>query len=188
MHQFLLFLHLARNQQQALAIPEDIGNDFSSLTVLVSEAPMYRLPFGFWFRSGLWSRSPSNLGWVEPYPKNFRLWSRSLKFGFRFHSPSLWGRRVVQIIQWFQFSVEQIILELEPKTSVARNWTKRRSLKFEFRLHSPVSCWIAGVSKFHSNSSEECVASLRNAAHRSTLSASRLRTSFLGIQLEHTCE
>ena len=33
--------------------------------------------------------------------KSFRWWNRSLKFRFRFHSPSLWGKLVVQIIQWF---------------------------------------------------------------------------------------
>jgi len=27
--------------------------------------------------------------------------NQSLKFGFRFYSPSLWGKRVVQKIQWF---------------------------------------------------------------------------------------
>ena len=29
---------------------------------------------------------------------------------------SLWGRRFAQILQWFQFAVEQIIVEPEPKT------------------------------------------------------------------------
>ena len=53
----------------------------------------YRLP------PGLWSRSPSNFGWLEP--KTFRWWSRSLKFGFRFHKYSLMGKRVVQIMQCF---------------------------------------------------------------------------------------
>ena len=40
-------------------------------------------------RPGLWSRSPSNFGWLELEPKAFRWRSRSPKFGFRFHNPSL---------------------------------------------------------------------------------------------------
>ena len=43
----------------------------------------------------------SNFGWLVPEPKRFRWWSRSLKLGFPFHSPSLWVERVVQIIQCF---------------------------------------------------------------------------------------
>jgi len=52
---------------------------------------------------GLWNRSPSNFGWLEPEPKTCKWWirSRSLKFGFWSQRPSLWGKRVVQIIQWF---------------------------------------------------------------------------------------
>jgi len=48
------------------------------------------------FEPGLWSPSPSNLGWmqVEPEPKTSRWWSRSWKFGFRLHSRSLLGKRV----------------------------------------------------------------------------------------------
>ena len=46
-------------------------------------------------KPGLWSRSPSNFGWLEPEPKTFRWWSRSLKFGFRFHGDSLWVKQVV---------------------------------------------------------------------------------------------
>ena len=54
-------------------------------------------------KAGLWSRSPSNFGWLEPEPKpkNFRWWNRSLKLGFPFNSHSLWGKRVFQIIQRF---------------------------------------------------------------------------------------
>jgi len=50
-------------------------------------------------------RIPSNFGWLQlqPESKTFRWWSWSLKFGFRFHSPTSWGKRVVQIIQWFSF-------------------------------------------------------------------------------------
>ena len=36
------------------------------------------------FPPGIWSRGPSNFGWLEPEPKIFRWWSRSPKFGFRF--------------------------------------------------------------------------------------------------------
>jgi len=32
---------------------------------------------------------------------NFRWWSRSLKFGFRFHRYSFWAKRVIQIIRFF---------------------------------------------------------------------------------------
>jgi len=50
-------------------------------------------------------RSQSNFGWLEPEPKFFRWWSQirsqSLKFGFRIHRDSLWGKRVIQIIQCF---------------------------------------------------------------------------------------
>jgi len=45
-------------------------------------------------RAGARSRSPSNFRWLEPESKNFRWWSRSLKFGFRF-------KRVIKIIQCF---------------------------------------------------------------------------------------
>ena len=38
---------------------------------------------------------------VELEPKSFRWWSRSLKFGFRFHRHSLLGKQEVQTIQWF---------------------------------------------------------------------------------------
>ena len=56
-----------------------------------------------------------DLGWLEPGPKTFRWWSWRLKFGFQFHRPSMWGKRIVQITQ--QISVDQGILEMEPKTS-----------------------------------------------------------------------
>jgi len=49
------------------------------------------------FEPGLWS--PSNFGMAGA--KNFRWWRQSLKFGFRFHRHSLWGKGVVQMIQWF---------------------------------------------------------------------------------------
>ena len=49
-------------------------------------------------RPGLWGRSPCNFGWPEP--KIFRRWSPSLKFWFLFHRQNLWGKRVVQIMQW----------------------------------------------------------------------------------------
>ena len=90
---------------------------------------------------GLWgrSRNPGNFGWLEPETKMSWWWSRSLKFGFRFHRRSLWGKRVYPILQWFWFSMDQIVLEPEPKTSPCRNW----SVKFEFRLHSPdCSTWL----------------------------------------------
>jgi len=46
---------------------------------------------------------PKQFSCLEPEPKLFRWLSRSLDFGFRFHSPSLWGKRGVQIVgpQWF---------------------------------------------------------------------------------------
>jgi len=47
---------------------------------------------------GLWSRSPSDFGRLEPEPKKIWWWSRSLEFGFRFHRHSLWGKRVVEKI------------------------------------------------------------------------------------------
>jgi len=63
-----------------------------------------------------------------------------LKFGFRFHRNSLWGKRVVQIMQCFiQFFGSNCsgagaksfkILEPEPKNFDARS----RSLKIEFWL------------------------------------------------------
>jgi len=40
--------------------------------------------------------------------KTFRWWSRSLKFGFRIHRDSLWGKRAVQIIQFFSDFLDQI--------------------------------------------------------------------------------
>ena len=45
---------------------------------------------------GLYSWSPRTFGWMEP--RNVKYWSRSLKFVCGFHSPSLWAKRVVQII------------------------------------------------------------------------------------------
>jgi len=47
--------------------------------------------------SGLLSPEPEyrNFGWLKPEPKIFQCAS---KFRFRFHSPRLWGTRVVQII------------------------------------------------------------------------------------------
>ena len=60
---------------------------------------------------GLLSRSPSNFGWPEP--KHFKWWSRSLKFGFRFHSPSLLSKRVVQIMR--RSSVFNRLNRLEPE-------------------------------------------------------------------------
>ena len=50
--------------------------------------------------AGLWNQSPSNFGLLEPEPKIFRWWSRSLNLDFR-STNSLLGKRVVQIIQWF---------------------------------------------------------------------------------------
>jgi len=44
-----------------------------------------------WLEAGLWNRSPSNFVWPEPI--TFWLWKWTLKFGFRFHSPWLWGQR-----------------------------------------------------------------------------------------------
>jgi len=39
--------------------------------------------------------------WLDPEPKTFRWWSRSLKFGFQIHRYSFWDKRVMQIIQFF---------------------------------------------------------------------------------------
>jgi len=50
------------------------------------------------------------VGWLAP-----GLWGRSLKSGFTSQGYSLWGKRVVQIIQWFLVSMEQIVLEPEIK-------------------------------------------------------------------------
>jgi len=47
------------------------------------------------------------------------LWSRSLKFVFRFHSPTLWGKAVVWIIQWFPVFNRPKHFGLEPKTYYA---------------------------------------------------------------------
>ena len=56
-------------------------------------------------RGGAGARSRNNFGWLEPEPKSFRWWNRSLKFGFRFHKDSLWGnlwgKRLIQIIWCF---------------------------------------------------------------------------------------
>ena len=45
---------------------------------------------------GLWGRSPGNFGWLDTEPETCEWWarSRSLKFGSRFHSPGLRGKRV----------------------------------------------------------------------------------------------
>jgi len=60
----------------------------------------------YWFlgsvyQPGLWSWSQSNFGWLQPDPKTFRWWSRSLKFGLHFHRPCLCFKLVMHIIQWF---------------------------------------------------------------------------------------
>jgi len=51
------------------------------------------------------------------------------------------------MLQWFQFALDQIILELEPNTwrCGGQSWSQKnldawswsQSLKFELRLHSP---------------------------------------------------
>jgi len=58
--------------------------------------------------AGAWSPHNFGLSELEPEPKIFR-WLRRcriLKCGFWFHSPSLWSKRVVQIMQWFVFSFQ----------------------------------------------------------------------------------
>jgi len=52
-------------------------------------------------QAGLWSGSPEpKQFWMAgAEAKHFWCWSRSLTLGFRFHSTSLRGKRVVQIIQ-----------------------------------------------------------------------------------------
>jgi len=42
---------------------------------------------------------PKQFAWLEPEPKNFRWWSRRLKFGYPFNRHSLLGKGVLQIIQ-----------------------------------------------------------------------------------------
>jgi len=44
-------------------------------------------------------------------------WSRSLKFGFRFHRGSFLGKRLMQIMQYFYHFLDQIVLEPESKSS-----------------------------------------------------------------------
>ena len=63
------------------------------------------------------------------------LWSRSPKSGFQFPGLSLWGRQVVQIMECFLFSMNQIVLEPEPK--------KIRSLEPEPEIwvRAPQPCW-----------------------------------------------
>jgi len=68
-----------------------------------------------------------------------------LIFGVWLYSPSLWGKRVVRITQWFlvfnepnDFEAGAKIFqmldpELEPKTIDTSSWSQ--SLKFEFRFH-----------------------------------------------------
>ena len=83
---------------------------------------------------GLWSRSPSDFGWLEPKPKHLWWWSRSrsLKFGFRLHRQVCGESEIYHYYNGFWFSMDQIVLEPELKTS--RCWS--RSLN-KFRLHSP---------------------------------------------------
>ena len=78
--------------------------------------------------------------------KSFRFWSQSLKFGFRFHRHSLWGKRIVQTIQWFLVLNGPNRSGSEPKLKLpdigagAKNldvWSWSRILKFEFWLHRP---------------------------------------------------
>ena len=75
-------------------------------------------------------------------PQTFTLWSwsRNRKFGFRFHSHSLWGKPVVQIIQ--QFSVVQIIIEPESKTSRCWSWSHKIQMSGAGNL-------ISGVKRNH---------------------------------------
>jgi len=74
--------------------------------------------------------------WLDPEPKTFRWWSRSLKFGFQSHRYSLWDKRVMQIIQmFFRFfgpncsgAGDKNLKMLEPETKISRCWS--RSQKF----------------------------------------------------------
>ena len=66
--------------------------------------------------NGLWSRnpSPSNFEWLQlkPRPKTITWWrwSRSLKSGFRLHSPNLWSKRVDLLRDEHGFSYMYIII------------------------------------------------------------------------------
>jgi len=70
-----------------------------------------------------------------------------MKFGFRFHSPSLRGMLVVQILQWlFVFNrsnhcgagARTLDVEAGARVKTLDAWSQSRCLKFEFRLHSSV--------------------------------------------------
>ena len=83
---------------------------------------------------------------VEPEPETSRRWSRSLKFGFRFHRDSLWGKEIyTNIIQCFFPFFGPNCSGAGTKKFRHRSW----SLKFEYRLHIPayynkvlrVLCW-----------------------------------------------
>jgi len=77
---------------------------------------------------------------LDDWSRNFKLWSWSQEFGFQCHSPSLRGKSVVQITQWFSVfngpnSLSQKLLDVEPEPQTSDDWTW--SLKFKYRLHSP---------------------------------------------------
>ena len=69
---------------------------------------------------------------VEPQPRDFLNGvSRSLEFGFRFHRRSLWGKRVVQTVQWI------LVVNGPNHSGAGAKNVGAWSLKFELRLYSP---------------------------------------------------
>ena len=103
--------------------------------------------FGGCDKLGAWSRCRSNFGRLEPELKTFRWWRRSLKFGFRFHSPCLWGKRVcTNDTMDFGFhrsksfqSRGQKLLNVGAGAGAnildVLRWSQILGPKFEFRLH-----------------------------------------------------
>ena len=78
-----------------LSDPREIQS--SSIVIIRSYTRSLLLPL----QQGCGAGARSCFGWLESEPKTFRWWNRNPKFGFRFHTHSLWGKRFVQIFHGF---------------------------------------------------------------------------------------
>jgi len=102
----------------------------------------------FLLKPGL--RSGAQIRSLEPKPITSTWWNRN--WSLESFTAKLLSKRDMQVIECFQFPMDQIILEQEPEpkncicwsqnwTLDALSWSENRSLKFAFRLHSRIWNW-----------------------------------------------